>query len=112
MRYLNRRLARILPMTLLRVSDGPRAATAVMVKTIGRQDRAATPSLLGLGVLNEQLAILAIPTGLILGLLDAVPDGRGLVADGVHLLEGAVSRLGIEEVDDGDDEGVARSVVS
>jgi hypothetical protein len=43
----------------------------------------------------------------LLGSLDDVEDAGCFAEDAVHFFEGAVSRLGVEEVDDGEDEGVA-----
>lgn len=60
-------------------------------------------------VLDEQLAVLAVAAGFAAGdAHDAEPAlGPGsLVEDGVHLLERAVRRLGVEEVDGRHHEGV------
>lgn len=65
--------------------------------------------LLCLVVGDEQLAVAAVPLGLLLGRahdVDEAPRAADLVEDGVHLLERAVRRLGIEEVHRGHDEGV------
>ena len=58
-------------------------------------------------ILNEYLSLLAIPPRLFLGDTDGAKDGCRLAEDGIHFLEGAVGCLGVEEVDDGEDEGVA-----
>lgn len=42
----------------------------------------------------------------------AVEDVAAFLEDGVHFLEGPVTRLWVEEVDDGDDEEVAVRIVS
>ena len=63
--------------------------------------------LICLRVVDEQLSILAIPAGLLARNSDNGPDGFGLVEDCVHFFEGAVGCFGVEEVDDGEDEGVA-----
>jgi hypothetical protein len=43
----------------------------------------------------------------LLGFLDDVEDAGCLAEDAVHFFEGAVGGLGVEEVDDREDEGVA-----
>jgi hypothetical protein len=65
--------------------------------------------LFGVVVVDEKLAVLAVAAGLVLGDLDDGEPAAGtldLVEDGIHLLERAVGRLGIEEVDHGHDDGV------
>lgn len=61
-------------------------------------------------VVHQQLPVLAIPARLDLGLVhhskDALPAVGHLVEDAVHLLERAVRRLRVEEVDTGHHEGV------
>lgn len=64
--------------------------------------------LLDLIVVDEDLAVLAVAAGFLLGGLDDSEDVLGLGEDGVHLLKRTVGRLGVEEVDDGEDECVAR----
>ena len=63
--------------------------------------------LLGVVVRDEQLAVLAVAARLVARHADDVEDGGGFVEDGVHLLEGSVRGLGVEEVGYGDDGGVA-----
>lgn len=71
---------------------------------------AVRAALLGIRIVHEQLAVLAVAPRLDLGLVhdleDALPAGGDLVEDAVHLLEGAVGRLRVEEVHRGDHEGV------
>lgn len=63
--------------------------------------------LVGLGVVDEQFTVLAVATGLVARNLDQTPYGLGLAEDGVHFFQGAVRGFGVEQVDDGEDEGVA-----
>ena len=58
-------------------------------------------------VLNEYLPFLAIPPRLLFRDAHDVEDGCRLAKDGVHLLKGTVRRLGVEKVNDWEDEGVA-----
>ena len=58
-------------------------------------------------VLNQHFPLLTVPPRLLFRDTYDVEDGRRLAEDGVHLLEGTVGRLGVEEVDDGEEEGVA-----
>lgn len=65
--------------------------------------------LVGLVVGDEELAVAAVAAGLAAGDADDVEEALGavhLVEDGVHLLEGAVRRLRVEEVHARHDEGV------
>ena len=60
---------------------------------------------------NEQLAVLVV----VVGFLDAVghaAEPAGLGENHIHLFEGAEFGLGVEEVDDWEDEGVAEDHVS
>lgn len=59
-----------------------------------------------LRVVDEKLSVLAVPARLVARNPDQRPDGFGLVEDCVHFFEGAVCGFGVEEVDDGEDEGV------
>ena len=59
-----------------------------------------------LGVVDEQLAILAVAAWFLARNPDNGPDGFGLVEDCVHFFERAVGCFRVEEVDDGEDEGV------
>jgi len=68
--------------------------------------------LLGIVIRDEQLAILAIAPRRLLRNLHDIENRRRIVEDGVHFFERAVGRLGIEEVDDRDDEGIAGELVS
>jgi len=58
-------------------------------------------------VVDEKFAVLTVAVRLVAGNGDHVEDAGGFVEDAVHLLEGPVGGLGIEEVDDGEDECVA-----
>lgn len=60
-----------------------------------------------LRVVDKQLSILAVATGLFARNPDNGPDGFGLVEDCVHFFEGAVGCFGVEEIDDWEDEGIA-----
>ena len=62
--------------------------------------------LLGVLIVDEQLAVLAVPLWLIVRNADDGEDALALAEDAVHLLERAVGGFGIEEVDAGHDEGV------
>lgn len=62
--------------------------------------------LLRLQIVDQQLTVLSVASGLVVRNADDVEDIRRLVEDLVHLLERAVRGLGVEEVDAGDDEGV------
>lgn len=65
-----------------------------------------------LRVVDEQFSVLAIPTRLVARNPDEGPDGFGLVEDSVHFFEGAVCGFWVEEVDDGEDEGVTVTIIS
>jgi len=67
----------------------------------------AAQVVLGLGVVDEQLAVLAVAARLLPGDAHDIPDRLGLAEDDVHLLERPVGGLGVEEVHDGDDEGIS-----
>lgn len=56
----------------------------------------------------EQLPGLAVHVRLVAGNLDHAEDAAGLVEDTVHLLQRTVGGLGEEEVDNGDDGGIAK----
>lgn len=77
--------------TLLRISD-----SANMMEMLVR-----------LGVVDEQLSILAVAEWFVARNLHQSPDGFGLVEDCVHFFEGAVCCFRVEVVDHGEDEGVA-----
>jgi hypothetical protein len=66
-----------------------------------------TEVFVGLGVVDEQFTVLAVATGFVGGNLDHVPDRGGLAEDGVHFFQRPVGGFRVEEVDDGEDEGVA-----
>lgn len=57
-------------------------------------------------VVDEELAILAETVGLVAGDRDNVEDTATLLENCVHLLQGAVGSLGVEEVDHRKDESV------
>lgn len=63
--------------------------------------------LVGLGVADEQLTVLAVAAGLVARNLDQAPDRLGLAKDDVHFFQRPVGGFGVEQVDDGEDEGVA-----
>lgn len=73
------------------------------------RSRDARLVLLGLLVVDEQLAVLAVAARQLAGHAHDVEvrlRAGDLVEDGVHLLERAVGRLGVEEVHRGHHEGV------
>lgn len=74
---------------------------------VGHVAGAAAQVVRGLGVVDEQLAVLAVAARLLPGDAHDIPDRLGLAEDDVHLLERPVGGLGVEEVHDGDDEGIA-----
>lgn len=65
--------------------------------------------LLGVLIVDEKLAVLAVAMGLVAGDRDQVEDAVRLVEDRVHLFQGAVGGFGVEEVDDGEDDCIAGS---
>lgn len=50
--------------------------------------------------------------GLIAGDQDQIKDAASLVENSVHFFQGSVSRFGVEEVDNRENEGVALNVSS
>lgn len=64
-----------------------------------------------LHVVDQQLAVLAVPSRFFLCDLDDREDGGAFAEDGVHLFEGAVGRFGVEEPDYGEYECVSVRVV-
>ena len=99
----------VVAVALLGVLERARARLVVALagEGVGLDDGAAAAVLFRVLVGDEQLAVLAVAPRLLLRHLDRVPDRRRLVEDGVHLLERAVRRLRVQEVDDGHDEAVA-----
>lgn len=63
--------------------------------------------LLPLFVIDERFSLLAVPSRLLAGCLHQGEVGAAVAEDGVHFFQGAVCGFGVEEVDDGDYEGVA-----
>lgn len=61
---------------------------------------------------TEEFTVGTVHVRLVAGERDAVEDVGGLMEDAVHLLQGTHGGLGEEEVDHGDDEGVAGGGVS
>ena len=68
------------------------------------------PMLVRLLILDQQLSILIEPARLIPGLLDSRQNRLRLHEDVVHLFEGSIGSLGVEEVDDREDECIAEKV--
>lgn len=68
--------------------------------------------LLGLVVIDQELAVLAVTMRLVASDADHLEDRVGLAEDGIHLLQGAVCGHGVEEVDGWDDSGVAGLLAS
>ena len=66
-------------------------------------------------IINKQFAVFSISARLDLCLFDdgkpALPAGRFL-EDDVHFFERAVGGFGVDEVDNGDDEGVAGGMLA
>lgn len=58
-------------------------------------------------VVDQQLPFLTVPPRLVAGDLHQGEVGAAFAEDGVHLFEGAVGGFGVEEVDDGEYEGIA-----
>jgi hypothetical protein len=86
----------------LQLGTGSEAALVLLGDVAG-----TTQVLLGDLIVDEKLALLSIAVGLVAGNGDNVENAGSLVEDGVHLFEGAVGGLWVEEVDDGEDKGVA-----
>lgn len=57
-------------------------------------------------VVDEQFSLFAISSRLIARDSHEGEVGAAFAEDGVHLFEGAVGGLRVEEIDDGEDEGV------
>lgn len=55
----------------------------------------------------EELAFLAVHVWFVAGGADEIEDAGGFAEDAVHFFEGAAGGFGVEEVGDGEDEGVA-----
>lgn len=66
----------------------------------------AAQMLFGILVVDEELSVLAVAVRLVAGNRDDVEDAGRILEDSVHLLQGPVGGLGIEEINDGEDEGV------
>jgi hypothetical protein len=80
----------------------------VVYSTLLPRDMTGTAEVLvGMSVVNEQFTVLAIAARLITSNLDNTEDGLGLAEDRIHLLQGAVGRLRVEEIHNREDEGVA-----
>ena len=77
------------------------------VRDTAGEDASATDMFIRLVVVDEQLSVLSVTARLLAGTLYYVEDVCRLAEDGVHFLQGAVGGLRVEEVDDGDDEGVS-----
>lgn len=67
----------------------------------------ATLVLIRLLVVDQKLALLSVAVRLLSSYADHREDGVGLAEDGVHLLQRPVGGLGVEEVHDREDDGVA-----
>lgn len=63
--------------------------------------------LLRLFIINKQFTFLPIPSRLIAGDFHKAEVGAAFAEDAVHFFQGAVGGFGIEDVDDGEYEGVA-----
>lgn len=66
----------------------------------------AAEMLLGILVVDEELTVFAVAVGLVASNRNNVEDIGGLLEDDIHLLKRSVGGLGIEEVDDREDESV------
>lgn len=66
----------------------------------------AAEMLFSILVVDEELAFLAVAVRLVAGHRDDVEDAGGLLENSIHLLQGSVGGLGVEEIDNGEDEGV------
>lgn len=88
----------------------PMTSSGLLLITVPSLAVPVCPALLGVGVIHQQLAVLAVAPRLHLGLVHdlehALPAGLDVVEDTIHLLETAVRRLRVEEVDRGHHEGV------
>ena len=67
---------------------------------------------LALLIVDENFTVLAVAARFVLGGPDNGEDILCLLEDVVHLLERAVSRLRVKEVDDWEDEGIAVGEIS
>lgn len=72
-----------------------------------RDMASTTQMLLGVLVVDKKFSVLPVAVGLVAGHGDKAEDGRCLVEDDVHFLQGSVGCLWVEEVDHREDEGVA-----
>ena len=63
--------------------------------------------LVRLFVVDEQFALFAVASRLVAGDCDDGEVGVAFAEDAVHFFQGAVGGFGVEDVDDGEDEGVA-----
>ncbi len=63
--------------------------------------------LLGLLIVDQQFSFFAETSWLIAGDFDGGEVGVAFAKDAIHFFEGAVGGFWVEEVDDGEDEGVA-----
>ena len=96
----------ILDMTALaslQLATGDKLVIALLFGNVA----GAAHVLLGILVVDEELALLAVAVGLVAGDGDNIEDAGCLLEDDVHFLQGAVCGLGVEEVDDWEDECVA-----
>ncbi len=63
--------------------------------------------LVRLVVVDEQFALFAVASRFLAGDCDDGEVGVAFAEDAVHFFQGAVGGFGVEDVDDGEDEGVA-----
>ena len=63
-------------------------------------------------VIDDGIAELVVAAGFFAGDANDGKDGFGFAENRVHFFEGTVGGFGVEEVDDGEDEGVAGKGVS
>lgn len=68
----------------------------------------AAEMLFGVLVVDKELAVLAIAVGLVASDGDQAEDAGCLLEDDVHLLQRPVGCLGVEEIDDREDERVTK----
>lgn len=76
-------------------------------RTFFRPDARTPLMLLRFLVVDKEFAVFAVAARFRVRDADNGEDGRRLEEDAVHLFEGAVGGFWVEEVDDGEDEGVA-----
>lgn len=84
----------------------PIAILPFLLSSVLQDAGAANSLVLDFGELVQELAVLAVHVGLLVGGLDDREDALRLAENAVHFLETAVGGFGVEEVDDREDGSV------